>query len=465
MKYIWLCTRIIRPILLTHSYSSFMYTTANNNLVAAYIPVEVNKLVHLERLHFFGNTIGGYIDPGLKDLTKLKSLGLMNLDITGPIPDFLGHMTSLTTLALSQTKMSGTIPKSLSNLKNLRILGLDGIGLTGDIEPISKLSKLEALYLEDNHLSGYLDEATWPAMNELDASNNLFHCKLPAQIFNNPDLHVLDLNNNLIYGAFPQHTAVVDSPLEYLALQNNAIEGHLSDRIGYYDQLKHLDISGNYFVGTLPDTIQLLTNLVSIHTSGNQFQQQPLKAEYFKPLKQLQDISMKGNGFTGTLPEVFTTMTNLRMIDFDANLLVGTIPTRLGTLENLAILQLNRNNFSGTIPSELANLQYLQVLLLDSNHLKGKTKELCDGHKLAHFTADCYPSKHNENGPEVDCRCCTMCCADHDPHCNNHDWSSSYDPKAKYGYIRPAYEFSLDQAPVEWQKKAQEAAEVDGSGQ
>lgn len=383
----------------------------------------------------------------------------MDLDLVGTIPGHFASMTALTTLALGRNKLTKTIPESFAQMTNLRILGLDGLMLSGRVDPLLKLNKLEALYLEDNNLSGEIYHNDWQSMKELDVSNNMIDGRIPDELFHNTNLHVIDLHRNIMFGDFPQKL-IPNEAIEYIALQGNTFSGTLSDRIGYLNNLKHLDISSCSMSGTLPDTISLLTNLVSLSTSGNKFSKQPLR-NYFSELSNLQDISMKGNAFTGTLPEFFGLMTNLKMLDLDGNHLVGTIPTWYGILQNLAVLQLNRNQLTGTIPSELANMHQLRVLLLDGNNLSGKTKEICAAPRkhLSHFVTDCYPSMKSDKGPEVECRCCTLCCNDENLQCNNKDWSSSYDPKTKYGYIRPAYEFSLDQAPEEWQKKAYEEAQ------
>jgi hypothetical protein len=150
-------------------------------------------------------------------------------------------------------------------------------------------------------------------------------------------------------------------------------------------------------------------------------------------------------------------MHQLELLDLDGNELKGTISTYIGILHSLQHIMLNRNMLSGTIPSEIAKLPSLKILLLDSNNLSGKTNEICMAKtNFQHFITDCYPSPNMEKGPEVDCRCCTMCCNDQIPSCNDKDWSSSYDPSYRYGYIRPAYDFSLDQAQPEWQKKAKQ---------
>lgn len=437
---------------------------SNNNLASSHIPNELKHIFDLEVLHMFGNTIGGTI-PNLSALKKLKSVGLMNLDLVGTIPSWFGDLTALTTLALGQNKFTNSIPESFVNLKQLRILSLDNLGLTGNLYPIKKLSALEALYLEDNHLSGEIYDSNWPLMKELDISNNMIDGRIPTGMFQNTHLRVLDLHRNLMFGDFPTNTIANDS-IEYVALHSNSLSGSISDRIGYLDSLKHLDVASNQLTGSLPDTIQLLTNLVSLSTSGNKFSKQPM-VDYFTSLTELQDLSMKGNSFTGTLPDFFAEMSNLRMLDLDGNELSGSIPTWYGIMTNLAVLQLNRNELTGTVPSQLGKMPLLQILLLDGNNLTGNTGEICAANananqqqqRLVHFITDCYPGK-NGAAAEISCSCCTLCCNDNNPDCNNKDWTSNYDPKSMYGYIRPAYEFSLDQAPEGWAKTAQEEAKA-----
>eukprot|EP00535_Pseudo-nitzschia_heimii_P011304 CAMPEP_0197192880 /NCGR_PEP_ID=MMETSP1423-20130617/25947_1 /TAXON_ID=476441 /ORGANISM="Pseudo-nitzschia heimii, Strain UNC1101" /LENGTH=707 /DNA_ID=CAMNT_0042645877 /DNA_START=84 /DNA_END=2207 /DNA_ORIENTATION=- len=427
---------------------------SNNNVKADFVPYEVNSLQGLTSLHLFGNPISG-VFPDLYDLKELKSLGLMNTDIAGTLPHSIGDMTQLTTLALGRTKISSTIPRSIRQLKNLRILGLDGLGLTGPIEPVLGLEKLEALYLEDNQLSGDLVASNWKAMKELDISNNNIAGTIPNQIIQNKNLKVLDLHSNDFWGSFPREIFANDA-MEYFAIQNNRFMGTITDRIGYLKNLKHFDVSSNLLTGTIPDTISLLTKLVSLHTSGNTFDRQPMR-NFFSALSNLKEMSMKGNSFTGTIPDYIMNMHNLELLDLDGNELKGTISTFIGILKNLQHLMLNRNMLSGTIPSEIAKLPKLKTVLLDGNNLSGKTNEICQSNQnLQHFITDCFPSMNMETGPEVDCRCCTMCCNDEALSCNDKDWTSSYDPSYAYGYIRPAYDFSLDQAQPEWQNKAKQ---------
>lgn len=430
---------------------------SNNNLNGYHINEEIQLFSKLEKLHLYKNKLGGAIPYTMKGLKNLKSLGLMDAGIKGTIPDWIGDLTQLTTLALSQNEFHGSIPSSITKLSDLRILGLDGLGLTGNIQHIKGFLKLEALYLEDNTLTGSLSSNSWPVLRELDVSNNLLDGSVPSMIFHHKYLTVLDLHNNLFYGNFPDDI-VSNENLEFLSMQHNAMVGPVSDRIGFLKNLKHFDISMNGFTGTIPDTIQELSSLQSLATSGNDFSQQPMMD--LSMLSDLRDLSMKGNNMIGSLPESLGMLTNLQLMDLDGNSFSGSIPTWFRLLVRLDHLLLNRNELTGTIPKELSNLHGLKVLLLDGNNLSGTATEICDAPiGLVHFIADCYPGRDGSK-PEVECRCCTMCCSDDDLECNNKSWLSTYDPKYQYGYIRQEYTYSLDQAPENWSKVAREEAQA-----
>ncbi|KAL3941711.1 MAG: hypothetical protein SGARI_000509 [Bacillariaceae sp.] len=430
---------------------------SNNNLSGYHIPEEIKHFGKLQKLHLHRNNLGGALPYYMKDMKSLTSIALMDAGLVGTVPDWFGDMTQLTTLALGQNDFHGSIPSSLEKLSDMRILGLDGLGLSGSITPVKGLHNLEALYLEDNNLSGDLNWYTWPAIRELDLSNNLLDGSIPSSIFQSKHLTVFDIHKNMMYGNFPDDIVSQES-LEYISMQHNSITGTVSDRIGYLKNLKHLDISFNGLTGTLPDTIKELSSMRYLTTSGNEFSTQPIMD--LSGLTELQDLQMKGNNLIGTLPESLATLANLQMLDLDGNSIHGSIPTWFGIMQRLDHLLLNRNELTGTIPAQLGNIHGLKVLLVDGNNLTGSAKDICDAPiALAHFVADCYPGRNGE-GPEVECRCCTLCCSDDDPQCNDKVWTSNFDPKYQFGYIRQEYTYSVDQATENWSKVAREEAQA-----
>jgi hypothetical protein len=162
---------------------------------------------------------------------------------------------------------------------------------------------------------------------------------------------------------------------------------------------------------------------------------------------------MKGNNLNGKIPDWIGGLTNLQLLDLDANELTGTIPSWIGLLRDLDHLLLNRNKLTGTIPTQMENIYHLNVLLLDGNSFKGNADAICesDKEKPSFFVSDCYPGQNGERA-EIECRCCTQCCIDDDPSCNDKKWTSNVDPIWEYGYVRPFYTFSLENAPSMYSK-------------
>jgi Leucine-rich repeat (LRR) protein len=430
---------------------------SNNNLNGYHIPNEIQHLKYMQKLHMHNNKLGGNIPYYMKEMKHLKSIGLMDAGLVGSIPEWFGDMTQLTTLALSQNEFHGSIPSSIAKLSDLRILGLDNLGLSGNIRPVKGLKKLEALYLEDNTLTGNLSSDMWPVIRELDVSNNMLDGSIPSSLFQHKHLTVLDLHQNLMIGSFPDDIVSQDT-LEYVSLQRNSLTGPVSDRIGFLRSLKHLDISFNGLTGTLPNTIKELTSLRYLTTSGNNFSEQPMMD--LSMMTDLQDLAMKGNNMIGTIQESLAMLSNLQLLDLDGNKLTGQIPTYFGLMRSLDHLLLNRNQLTGTLPSELGNLHGLKVFLVDGNNITGSAHDICSAPiALSHFTADCYPGRDGSK-PELECRCCTLCCSDDDPQCNDKAWTSNYDPKYQYGYIRQDYTYSVDQAAEGWSKVAKEQAQA-----
>jgi Leucine-rich repeat (LRR) protein len=421
---------------------------SDNKLHGKHMPDEIQWLKQIEAFHIQKNHIGGQIPPSFSKLNKLKSLGMMDLGLSGTIPEFFGSMTALTTLALSKNDFYGSIPASFSKLSNIRLLGLDGNNLSGNINPLKSLNQLEALFLSDNKLTGQIENASWGKVKEFDVSNNMLDGTIPSSMINNPNMVVFDIGHNLFYGQFPKDIKSNDA-LQYLNLHGNVLTGTLSDRIGYLSNLKHFDVGEMNLTGYIPDTLSQLKKLEYLYTSGNPFS--PQRVPSLQELANLRDLQMKGNHLTGALPDWLAELTSLQLLDLDSNELSGSIPTYFGLLRNLHSLLLNRNKISGSIPSELANMKSLKILLLDGNDLTGGADAICkaesSGLDLAHFIADCYPGQEGE-APELECRCCTMCCSDSDPNCNNKKWTANYDPEYQYGFFRPKYTFSLDGATM-----------------
>eukprot|EP00339_Tiarina_fusa_P013405 CAMPEP_0117061506 /NCGR_PEP_ID=MMETSP0472-20121206/42815_1 /TAXON_ID=693140 ORGANISM="Tiarina fusus, Strain LIS" /NCGR_SAMPLE_ID=MMETSP0472 /ASSEMBLY_ACC=CAM_ASM_000603 /LENGTH=693 /DNA_ID=CAMNT_0004780201 /DNA_START=80 /DNA_END=2161 /DNA_ORIENTATION=+ len=422
-----------------------------NNLQGRNIPSEIQHLDKLEKFHFYNNEISGELPNSMQTMSNLKSLVGMHCDLQGVIPSWLGDMTQLSVLALGHNKLHGSVPENFSKLRNLKLLALDSLqdGVTGDLKIFKNMNALELLYLENNRITGSLGGGhVWPNMRELDLSNNMLTGSIPASMLSHTSLQVLDVHNNFLSGDFPSNGLFENDALEYLAVQSNVIQGSISDRIGFFKNLKHLDLSFNHMTGSIPDTITQLSNLRHLTTSGNRFSEQPIPN--VSELTNLVDLAMKDNQLVGTIPDWVGGLSNLKLLDLDANQLTGTIPSWIGLLQKLNHLLLNRNDLTGTLPDQMRHMIGLDVLLIDGNSIHGNANVICErsnSFQPSVFISDCYPGEQGQH-PEIECRCCTTCCREGDAECNDKTWSSNFDPIWEYGYTRPSYNFNVENAPA-----------------
>lgn len=195
----------------------------------------------------------------------------------------------------------------------------------------------------------------------------------------------------------------------------------------------------------------MMVSLEHLATVGNTFQDQHIID--LRQLTSLRSLSMKDNALIGSIPDWFSEMTTLELLDLDANKLTGSIPSRIGFMENLKMLLLNRNHLTGTLPGSMALMEKLDLLLLDGNSINGDADHICAAGAVqpSKFTADCYP-REDGKAAEIECSCCTSCCLDNDSSCNDHAWTSNYDPSWEYGFVRPIYTFSMKNAPAKYAK-------------
>lgn len=98
-------------------------------------------------------------------MRTLRRLCICRCGLTGNIPEEIGQLVGLEELQLFGNRLTGSIPNSVGNLINLKLLSLGEYtgGNHFNAEPIphciSKLAKLEALFLANCNLKGSLP--TW----------------------------------------------------------------------------------------------------------------------------------------------------------------------------------------------------------------------------------------------------------------------------------------------------------------
>ncbi|CAI5537419.1 unnamed protein product [Closterium sp. Naga37s-1] len=211
----------------------------------------IRGLVHLD---LSDSGLEGPIPTALATM-RLTYLDLSLNRLTGTIPAFIGMMKSLVYLNLAATGeegLNGLLPRSIGNLVNLRELYLHKNRLTGRVNSIGKLTKLQRLLLGDNYFRQVFP-TNFKALRNLDYLSmryNSFSGDMPAFIANLTKLSFLSLNDNLLSGNVPATYKNLKN-LQTLNLQNNRLSGYLPDFTSQ-SKLKSIDVSGNYITGPLP---------------------------------------------------------------------------------------------------------------------------------------------------------------------------------------------------------------------
>jgi len=204
---------------------------------ATYLPEKLFSLINLITLDISYSNISEPIPPEIGALVNLTRLNLSNNQISGEIPSEIGNLVNLASLNIGSNQFSGNIPIEIFNLSNLK----------GGIEP------------------AFIGTVFYPG---LDLSNNLLTGAIPEHLGLLENLKSVDFSYNQLTGSLPAGLYSLDS-LQSLNLSNNLLSGEVSVEIGNLSQLQGittyahnsmthydaLNLSNNSFAGLLPESI------------------------------------------------------------------------------------------------------------------------------------------------------------------------------------------------------------------
>ncbi|ESR59223.1 hypothetical protein CICLE_v10017577mg [Citrus x clementina] len=290
-------------------------------------------------------------------------------------------------ISLSSLGLNGTFQDfSFSSFPHLMYLNLSCNVLYGNIPPqISNLSKLRALDLGNNQLSG--------SLFELDLSENQLFGSIPLSFSNLSSLTLMSLFNNSLSGSIPptlgnlealselglyinQLDGVIPpsignlSSLRTLYLYDNGFYGLVPNEIGYLKSLSKLELCRNHLSGVIPHSIGNLTKLVLVNMCENHLF--GLIPKSFRNLTSLERLRFNQNNLFGKVYEAFGDHPNLTFLDLSQNNLYGEISFNWRNFPKLGTFNASMNNIYGSIPPEIGDSSKLQVLDLSSNHIVGK---------------------------------------------------------------------------------------------
>ncbi|KAL5818394.1 hypothetical protein ACOSQ4_022236 [Xanthoceras sorbifolium] len=354
------------------------------------------NLKSLKNLSLSGNHFTGRLVPALGSMSSLQYLDLSRNGFYGPIPGRIADLWGLNYLNLSANKFKGGFPGDIRNLQQLRVLDLHqnelrgdvgevltnlrnvehvdlsfnqffgGLGLNGD-NISSVANTLKSLNLSHNNLNGGFFKdgviGLFRSLEVLDLEDNGISGELPS-VGSLPNLKVLRLGNNQLFGKIPEELLESVIPIQELDLSGNGFTGSIHEINS--TTLKVLNLSSNVLSGALPTSLKgfvrldLSRNMISGDVSVMLNWEAPLEV-----------LDLSSNKLSGSLPNLTSQFENLSTFNLRNNSLVGTLPSLLEKSTRLSAVDLSLNQLSGSIPGSFFTSVTLTNLNLSGNHLIG----------------------------------------------------------------------------------------------
>lgn len=217
---------------------------------------------------------------------------------------------------------------------------------------------------------------------------------LPPELFQLPNLQVLDFSMNGLTGTIPTELGLA-SNLGVLILYSNELTGTIPIELGELAFLEDLLVEENQLTGSIPRELGRLTSL------------------YF--------LSAYSNLLSGTIPTELGLQTSLEIAIVDVNILTGPIPSELGLMTNLMRFWAHHNSLSGSIPPEIDSLvanHSMHLLTIANNSLSGTVSDVICAMGNFDVEVDQYETVNGSSsfGVTFDCNSnlcgCTWCPCD-----------------------------------------------------
>jgi len=183
---------------------------------------------------------------------KILMLDLRSNQLNGTLPDEIALLSTLQVLTLDDNSLLvGSLSSSIGSLISLQEFSAPRVGFTGSFpSSLSQLTQLQTFNMQ--------------------GTSGMNGAQLPTELWNLPQLKILNLEDMGITGSIP--TATVSHTELYL--KDNRLSGplpSLSD--GDWSLLKVLDLRNNDFTGSIPSGLSNLwgQNLLELRLEGNAF--------------------------------------------------------------------------------------------------------------------------------------------------------------------------------------------------
>ncbi len=204
------------------------------------------------------------LPAALGDLTEISSLSLSSASVEGPIPNQIYNLSKLETLYLNENHFTGSISPKIAQLTHLHVFSADyNEEISGDLpKEIGQLKELQALMLNHTGVSGMLPEE-WIGcsyLQTLEISNTQLS-GIPDNFNHWTSLRILRLSGNAgLTGPLPASIGLCQY-IRILALKDCNFTGNIPKSYANLpDGCVSLTLSGNRLKGTVPSGVKAHTN-------------------------------------------------------------------------------------------------------------------------------------------------------------------------------------------------------------
>ncbi|MCL7039814.1 hypothetical protein MKW94_019093 [Papaver nudicaule] len=380
---------------------------ALNQFSGTPIPSGLDRLASLNYLNLSYSGFGGQIPIDISHMTRLVTLDLScrgsRLELSNPdFKTFARNLTGLREFVLESVNISAKVPDFFGDFHNLTALRLSDCGLYGKFPERILHFPLDLcpLDLSDNELlQGSLPE--FPSnglLRELVLEGTSFAGKLPYSIGNLTSLHLkycyfngsiptsfsqlnrlqhLDLSANSFTGQLDEFFdgSSMANQLQYLDLSDNSFDGHIVEfSVGSSSPLWYVDLSNNQLQGRVPVSIFGFSKLNYLHLGSNNFSDSNILDVPFHKLRNMNDLDLSNIRLS-----INTSGANLALLPKLQRLTLSScnlreFPTFLEYQSQLFHLDLSSNQIRGKIPNWIGKmgggLYGLDHLNLSNNFLE-----------------------------------------------------------------------------------------------
>ncbi|KAG2720804.1 hypothetical protein I3760_02G051500 [Carya illinoinensis] len=308
---------------------------------------------------------------------SIAYFSVSNNRLTGEIPHWICNLSLITNLDLSSNNLGGVLPQCLGNLSDSLSLDLHGNNFHGTIPRIcDETNKLLIIDLSQNHLQGRVPRSliNCTKLEAINLGNNQIHDIFPSWLGILPELRILILRSNKLYGTIGSSDSNFDFPkLHIIDLSNNDLTGKFpSEHFLNWKAMQIVDAESLKYVEESHTMVTRAGERVSRrHSYSMTMIIKGMDTLYDRVPDFLIVIDLSNNRFDGEIPEVVGNLKGLNLLNLSSNFLTGPIPFKLANLTWLESLDLSQNKLFGAIPPQLTELTFLSHFNVSHNRLTG----------------------------------------------------------------------------------------------